>query len=760
MGHTYVGTEHLLLGLVSEPDSPLMQGFFLRGVTLEKLRLHVVAVSGKGEESYVSAKDMTPRVKRVLSRAESLAKSKKAAVIGCEHLMLSLLQDSDSLAVKLLSGEGVSVKEFEHELSTKGEGVPPSPLGDKKGKEKHRHESALLKFGRDLTALAKEGKLEPLVGREELLLLLEEALLRKSKNNPCLLGEAGVGKTAIVEGLAAAIASRDLPECLCDKRLIAIDMASLLAGAKYRGDFEERLKQIIEEARRDPDVILFIDELHTIMGAGAAEGAIDAANMLKPSLARGEIKLIGATTFAEYRRFIEKDAALERRFQVVEVEEPSAEEALSIVKGVIGRYEAHHGVRFSEGALSAAVTLSVRYLPEKKLPDKAFDLLDLAASHKKLISQEKPKTLAELKTLAAEKAKEKELAICEEQFEKAASLRDEEMAYREQYETLYAEWHSRTESLIPTVEEGDICHILSKKTGIPIGRLSESERERLLKLEKELSRAVVGQEEAISAVAAAIRRAGCGIREAHRPIGSFLFLGPTGVGKTALSRALADAMYARADALITFDMSEYMEKHAVSKLIGSPPGYVGYEEAGLLTERVRRMPYAVLLFDEIEKAHPDILHLFLQILEEGRLSDSQGVTVDFSNTVVIFTSNVGAELFLSSRVGFGGDTGSAALRVREEARRCFRAEFLNRLDSTVCFQPLSRESLASIARMMLAELSARLSREGIEKVFGEDEVSLLIDEKEAARYGARSLRRRMIDLIETPIADEILRGGV
>ncbi|MBQ7364949.1 MAG: ATP-dependent Clp protease ATP-binding subunit [Clostridia bacterium] len=756
LGHTYVGSEHLLLGLLAEPDSPLMRSLFLRTVSAEKIRLRVVALSGQGEESHVSAKDMTPRVKRALSYAETLAKSKKHAAIGCEHLMLALLHDSDSLAVKLLVLEGVAVKELENELMLIDGNPSGATSAEKKAKERPRG-SALLKYGRDLVAAAREGRLEELIGREEVLLALQEALMRKSKNNPCLLGEAGVGKTAIVEGLAVKIARCDLPECLCDKRLIAIDMASLLAGAKYRGDFEERLKQILEEARQDPDVILFVDELHTIIGAGAAEGAIDAANILKPALARGEIKLIGATTFAEYRRYIEKDAALERRFQVVTVDEPTVEETITILEGVAPRYEAHHGVRYSEGALRAAAVLSVRYLHDKRLPDKALDLLDLAASHKKLISLEKPAALKELEALAEARAKAKERAICEEHFEEAAKLRDEELSLRDRCDGARLHWKEEREARALTVEEEDICAVLAKKTGIPIGRLSQSERERLRMLEAILSESVVGQPEAVAAVAKALRRAGSGIKEKRRPIGSFLFLGPTGVGKTALSGALAEAIYARRDALIAFDMSEYMEKHAVSKLIGSPPGYVGHEEAGQLTERVRRMPYAVLLFDEVEKAHPDILHLFLQILEEGRLSDAQGVTVDFSNTVIIFTSNIGAELFRRARVGFGGDAATVDREsVLGAVSKYFRAEFLNRLDATVFFAPLSRESLEKIARRMLLELSHRLSEVGIERSFGEDTVALLIDEKEAERFGARSLRRRMVELVETPIADEIL----
>ena len=761
LGHTYVGSEHLLIGLLAEPDLPMMHSYHLRSLTAEKIRRRVVALSGKGEESRVSAKDMTPRVRRLLASAEAIARSGKKGAIGWEHLMLALLRDADSLAVKLLSAEGVSVKELENELILSEEALPAPSLGEKKTKERHRRESALVKYGRDLVTESREGKLDPLVGREAILRQLEKALMRKSKNNPCLLGDAGVGKTAIVEGLAERIARGHVPESLSDMRVVAIDMASLLAGAKYRGDFEERLKQVLEEAEDDPYVILFIDELHTVIGAGAAEGAIDAANILKPALARGRVKLIGATTFGEYRRYIEKDAALTRRFQVVEVPEPSREETEAILKGVLSRYEAHHGVRYTEGAISGAVALSVRYLPDQRLPDKALDLLDLAAAHKKLTVLEKPASLTALERLAEEKAKDKERAILEERFEEAAAFRDEEMALRESYEEALLDWREKSAALVPEVTRDDVCYVLSEKTGIAEGTLSESERERLLALEETLSREVMGQKEAIGKVASAIRRAGCGIRDPQRPVASFLFLGPTGVGKTALARALAETVYADRSALVTFDMSEYMEKHAVSKLIGSPPGYVGHEEAGQLTERVRRMPYAVLLFDEIEKAHPDILNLFLQILEDGRLSDAQGVSVDFTNTVVIFTSNVGRDLLRRGSVGFSQDSGaweSVGEAVRQTALSEFRAEFINRLDSVVLFRMLSRETLERIARRMLGELSKRLEALGIGHHFTDETVSLLIDEKDAERYGARSLRRRMIDLVETPIADAYLKG--
>lgn len=754
LGHTYIGSEHLLAGLLTEPDSTLSRMLSQRGVTVDKLIARMVAVSGKGEESAVSARDMTPRLKRTLAFAETVAHNRKKTVIGSEHLMLSLLHDEDSLAMKLLAAEGVSARELSGELSLIGTVI------DKRAKEKHRHETALMKYGRDLTALAREGRLEPLVGREEILAALAEVLMRKNKSNPCLLGEAGVGKTAIVEGLAGRIAEGRLSDTLLKKRIVAIDMASLLAGAKYRGDFEERLKAILTEAAEDPDVILFIDELHTVIGAGAAEGAIDAANMLKPALARGELRLIGATTFAEYRRYIEKDSALARRFQVIEVAEPSKEEAISLLYGLRGRYESYHGVKYTDGALRAAVLLSARYLQEKHLPDKALDLLDLAAAHKKLAILTKPDALFQLEALAEARAKEKERAILEERFEEAASLRDEEMAYRDRYESEHKAWRERIAPLDVTVEEEDIRAILAEKSGIPLLHLSQSELERLGRLEEVLSRSVLGQEEAVTALASAMRRAGVGLREKKRPIGCFLFLGPTGVGKTALSYALSEATFATKESLVAFDMSEYMEKHSVSRLIGSPPGYVGHEEAGLLTERVRRTPYALLLFDEVEKAHPDVMNLLLQIMEEGRLSDAQGVTVDFSQTVVILTSNIGAELLKKGQIGFGGERTVDRDAVMREVLRFFSAEFLNRLDGVLLFKALSANTLEKIAALRLKALGEELSALGYLVEFDESVKTLAVDLKECERFGARAIRRAIGEKLETPIADAIVAGKI
>lgn len=753
MGHTYVGCEHLLLGLLAEPDSPTSRYLLLRGVTAEKLKARLALVSGKGEMSAVSAKDMTPRLKRALIFAETIAKNRKQAAIGSEHLTLALLHDEDSLAMKLLSSEGISLRDMQNEMSLVG-----TVVFDKKIKERQVKETALTKYGRDLTRLAREGRLDGVIGREELLVRVEEALVRKNKSNPCLLGEAGVGKTAIVEGLAQRIALGKLPEPLSKKRIIAVDMASLLAGAKYRGDFEERLKQLLAEAREDPDVILFIDELHTIIGAGAAEGAIDAANILKPALARGEIKLIGATTFAEYRRYIEKDTALARRFQVIEVAEPTEEEAIALLFGVRERYEAHHGVRYTDGALRAAVRLSVRYLHERRLPDKALDLLDLAAARKKLAASYKPVTLISLEESIEALSKQKESAIVEEDFEKAARLRDLEMESRDAYEKEHLLWREQMQGISVRVEEEDVRLVLSDKTGISLTKLSESQRERLSGLEERLSREVIGQEGAIAVLSSAIRRSGVGLASEKRPVGSFLFLGPTGVGKTALARALADAVFATKDALLVFDMSEYMEKHTVSKLIGSPPGYVGYEEAGRLTECVRRMPYAVLLFDEVEKAHPDVLNLLLQIMDEGRLSDSQGVTVDFSSAVVILTSNIGAELLKKGRVGFGGEAKVDRDAVLSEVSRYFRAEFINRLDAILFFSPLSYDNLAKITRNLLSELSQRLSAVGISASFDDSLLSFVIDERECARFGVRAIRRAIIERLESPLADAIVKG--
>ena len=755
LGHTYIGCEHLLLGLLCEPDSAITRQLLRDGVTAEKLRGRLVLISGKGEESRVSARDMTPRLKRTLAYAESLAEKNKKSAIGSEHLLLSLLSDKDSLAMKLLLAEGVTVSELESEIALIG-----SNAIEKKGREKKHHETALLKYGRDLVQLAREGKLDPIVGRDEILDKIAEALVRKNKNNPCLLGDAGVGKTAIVEGLAQKIASGALPEIFSDKKIIAIDMASLLAGAKYRGDFEERVKQILAEARKDPNAILFIDELHTIIGAGAAEGAIDAANMLKPALARGEIKLIGATTYAEYRRYIEKDSALERRFQVIEVKEPTPREALTLLRGVQKSYEAHHGVSFTDGALQAAITLSIRHLAEKRLPDKALDLLDLAAAHKKLRLLQKPESLLVLESTAEKKAKEKERAILEEHFEEAARLRDEEMACRDEYDKTYAAWKHALNAQNASVTEEDIRQILSEKTGIPLTKLTESEKEKLENLTKKLSRTVIGQETAISVLSAALRRAGIGLKHPNRPIGSFLFLGPTGVGKTALAYALADAIYSSREAISVFDMSEYMEKHAVAKLIGSPPGYVGHEESGRLTESARRRPYSVFLFDEVEKAHPDVLNLFLQIMDEGRLSDAQGMTASFRDAVVILTSNVGADLLKKKGVGFAKAEKSDRDTVLSAVSSTFRPELINRLDAVLFFSPLTRESLDAIAEKELMALRDRLKAIGISAEFERSVRELLIDESECERFGARAIRRAVTERLETPIADAIIAGRV
>ena len=757
LGHTYIGSEHLLIGLLTDPDTAFAQSFEKRGVTLQKLIQRIVAVAGSGEESTISPRDMTPRLKRAITFAETIARNRKKTEIGSEHLMLALLHDEESFAMRLLVSEGVSLRELQNELTLIGTVV------DKRQKEKKRAKTALERYGRDLTALAKEGRLEPLIGRERVLCRLAEALLRKSKNNPCLLGEAGVGKTAIVEGLAQRIASGEAPEALLSKRIVALDMASLLAGAKYRGDFEERLKEILAEVREDRDTVLFIDELHTIIGAGAAEGAIDAANMLKPALARGEIRLIGATTFSEYRRYIEKDSALERRFQVVEVAEPSEEEAISLLFGVKERYEAHHGVTYTDEAIVTAVKLSVRYLHEKHLPDKALDLLDLAAAGKKLSAEQKPEALLALEKQVEDRAKRKETAIAEERFEDAARFRDEEMTARDACETERLRWQEARITSGVTVDGEDIRRVLAEKTGISLLTLSQSEKERLKALEGALSRRVLGQNEAIATVSAALRRAGVGLRSQKRPIGSFLFLGPTGVGKTALVEALCEVMFSSTEALLTFDMSEYMEKHSVSKLIGSPPGYIGHEEPGVLTERVRRTPYAVLLFDEVEKAHPDVMNLLLQITEEGRLSDSQGVTVDFSSTVVILTSNLGAELFSRKNVGFGSNKGEGAPdreAVREVVLRHFRAELVNRLDALVLFMPLSRETLLAIADKELSALSERMREEGLSLSFAPTVREALVDERECERFGARAVRRAVIERVETPLADAIVSGEI
>ena len=762
LGHTYIGSEHLLLGLLAEPDSAAFRLLTSRGVHREALLKRVIQLSGKGEKSFVSAKDLTPRAKMVIETAFSLCKEAGRSVIGTEHLLLALVSDEESLAAKLMAGEGALLSELAAEGRALVSGNFSQITFDKKKSEKgsERDAGALKTYGRNLTLLAEEGCFDPLIGREEELWRLMQILSRRTKNNPCLVGEPGVGKTAVVEGLAERIAKGHVPEALIGKRIITLDIPAMLAGAKYRGDFEERMKNLLEEARKRPDVILFIDEIHTIMGAGAAEGAIDAANILKPALARGEIKLIGATTFAEYRRYIEKDAALSRRFQAVEVGEPSCEEALAILRGVVSKYEAHHKIKITDEALSEAVRLSHRYLSEQFLPDKAIDLVDEAAAQLKISLFTLPPALLESEDKIKRLAEEKEEAIKRQRFELAATLRDEESALAEAHEAQKQKWLMQSEETKLVLSADAIREMVSRKTGIPLKRLYDGESERLKGLEEALHQRVVGQDEAVSAISRAIRRARCGLKDERRPVGSFVFLGPTGVGKTELSKALAALLYGSEDAMIRIDMSEYMEKQSVSRLIGSPPGYVGYDDAGQLTEKVRRKPYSVVLFDEVEKAHPDVLNLLLQILEDVRLTDSHGHTVNFASTVVIMTSNAGAELATRAKklgfatVGEEVEKGEAHKKLSE----FFRPEFLNRIDEIIFFKKLSKSDVTQIAEMMLSSLAKRLVALGIFAEFDESVVDLVASAADTEQFGARPLRRILEHRVEDAISEFLLDG--
>ena len=762
LGHTYIGSEHLLLGLLAEPDSAAFRLLSSRGVQRESLLARIIQLSGKGEKSFVSAKDMTPRAKMMIENAFSFCKEGGRCVIGTEHLLLALVSDEESLAAKLIAGEGVLLSELSAEGRALVNGNFSQIRFDKKKSEKgsERDAGALKTYGRNLTTLAEEGCFDPLIGREEELWRLMQILSRRAKNNPCLVGEPGVGKTAVVEGLAERIAKGHVPEALIGKRIITLDIPAMLAGAKYRGDFEERMKNLLEEARKHPDVILFIDEIHTIMGAGAAEGAIDAANILKPALARGEIKLIGATTFSEYRRYIEKDAALSRRFQAVEVGEPSPEEALAILRGVVSKYEAHHKLKITDEALSEAVRLSHRYLSEQFLPDKAIDLVDEAAAHLKISLFTLPPALLESEDKIKRLAEEKEEAIKRQRFELAATLRDEESALAESHEVQKQKWLMQSEKTELVLSADAIREMVSRKTGIPLKRLCDGESERLKGLEEALHQRVVGQDEAVSAISRAIRRARCGLKDERRPVGSFVFLGPTGVGKTELSRALAALLYGSEDAMIRMDMSEYMEKQSVSRLIGSPPGYVGYDDAGQLTEKVRRKPYSVVLFDEVEKAHPDVLNLLLQILEDGRLTDSHGHTVNFASTVVIMTSNVGAELAgRAKKLGFA--TVGEEVKGKEAHKKLsefFRPEFLNRIDEIILFQKLSASDIQRIAQMMLNSLAKRLMALGIFAEFDESVTHLVASAADTEQFGARPLRRVLEHRVEDAISEFLLDG--
>ncbi len=765
LGHTYVGSEHLLLGLLKIGSGVASAVLNKNGVTPEKIEQLIRAKIGCGTPTKLSPDYFTPRAKKVIEVAMNGCSNMGKKYVGTEHLLIAILSEGDNYAIRFLNELGVDVAMLTTE-ALNASGIEPNVNSvSKEKKEQDAKTPTLLKYGRDLTAEAKEGKIDPVIGREKEIERVIQILCRRTKNNPCLIGEPGVGKTAVVEGLAQQIASGNVPEILADKRLITLDLTGMVAGTKYRGDFEERIKAVIDEVTKSKNIILFIDEVHTIIGAGSAEGSTDAANILKPQLARGEFQLIGATTIGEYRKNIEKDSALERRFQPVTVSEPSEEDAILILKGLKDKYEAHHKVKITDDAIESAVKLSARYISDRFLPDKAIDLIDEASSRVRLAASHRPDSLKELEERIKKTESEKDEAIGSQEFERAATLRDTENQLKEQYNKEKENWNNQNSHTTGEVTGENIAEIVSSWTGVPVVQLTEEESERLLKLEDELHNRIVGQHEAVTAVAKAIRRGRVGLKDPKRPIGSFIFLGPTGVGKTELCKALAAAMFGSENMMIRLDMSEYMEKHTVSRLVGSPPGYVGFEEGGQLTEKVRRNPYSVVLFDEIEKAHPDVFNMLLQILEDGILTDSQGRKVDFKNTVIIMTSNVGARMITEKKISFGfGESQDTDKDVKElvmgELKNTFRPEFLNRVDDIIVFNKLDKTEITEIAEKMLNNLSKRTENLNITLSFDPSVKSALAEIGFDEVYGARPLRREIQNRIEDELSEKLLDKSV
>jgi len=761
--HDYIGTEHILLGLVREGEGVASAVLEKMGVSLESIRLEIEKLVQSGPATQIIGDlPFTPRAKKALELAAEEARSLGHNYIGTEHLLLGLIREEEGVASQVLLNLNLDLNTVRNKImEVLGSELPG--LGAAAGATKTRT-PALDAFGRDLTALAKENKLDPVINRHNEIERVTQILSRRKKNNPVLLGEAGVGKTAIVEGLAQLIIAGNVPELLRHKRVIVLDLALMVAGTKYRGQFEERIKAVMEEIKRSQDVMIFIDELHTLVGAGAAEGAIDASNILKPALSRGEIQCIGATTLDEYRKYIEKDAALERRFQIIMVEPPSVEQTFSILKGLRGKYEAHHKVEFTDEALLAAAKFSERYITGRFLPDKAIDLIDETGSRARLNVLVVPAQLKEFESKVEVLRKEKEGYIKEQDFEKAAALRDQERQAREELERLNRDWSVQKDKIRPRIGEEEIAKIVAQWTGIPIFRLEEQEGEKLIKIEEELHQHVIGQKEAIAAIASAVRRSRAGIKDPRRPIGSFIFLGPTGVGKSLLARALAEYMFGNEDALVQLDMSEYMEKFNVSRLIGAPPGYVGYEEGGQLTEKVRRRPYSVVLLDEIEKAHPDVFNLLLQVFEDGRLTDSFARKVDFRNTIMIMTSNVGAELIRKTgSIGFKNQKEDITYqeikeKLLDEVKRTFKPEFLNRIDDIIVFKPLAKEDLVKIVEIETAYVADRLKEQNIVLEITAQAKEFLVEKGFDPVFGARPLKRTIQKLLEDPLASEIISG--
>ena len=764
LGRAYVGTEHLLLGVLTDPGAARD---VLGGITLEAARNEIIQILGRGEDDApVKVMVYTPRTKKVLEQSVREAQELKQKYVGVEHLLLALMREREGVAAHVLIKMGLDLNKARESLLRMIGGGQESPA-PAEGTPRENETPTLDQFARDLTQAARAGELDPVIGRSREIERIVQILSRRTKNNPVLIGEPGVGKSAIVAGLAQLIIEGNIPEILRNKRVVSLDLASMLAGAKYRGEFEERLKNAMGEIRKAGNVILFIDELHTIVGAGASEGAIDAANILKPMLARGEIQCVGATTLNEYHKHIEKDSALERRFQPVNVGEPTREESVEILMGLRDRYEAHHRVQITDDAIRAAVNLSDRYISDRFLPDKAIDLIDEAASRVRIKAFTAPPDMKEQEAKLEALNKETEEAVAHEDFEKAARLRDEKKQLNNEMTERCRDWEQRRNAKIEIVGQDEVAQIVSAWTGIPVTRMTEDEAARLVNLEEILHARVVGQEEAVKAVSRAVRRARAGLKDPNRPIGSFIFLGPTGVGKTELCKALGEALFGDEDSLIRIDMSEYMEKYSVSRLIGSPPGYVGYEEGGQLTEKVRRKPYAVILLDEVEKAHPDVFNILLQILEDGRLTDGQGRVVDFKNTVIVMTSNAGAhELKRQRSLGFGSAENTEKAydtmreNIMEEVKRTFRPEFLNRVDEIIVFHALEQPEIDQIARLMMRSVEKRLAERGIRLTVDEDALKLISAAGYDLQYGARPLRRAIQRMVEDALSEEILMGHI